>query len=69
MGKLARRTEGGARLELFRPSTLQQLREEKEVGQDEVVYEVTGTDLVEQKPTDLLKPGKTYGVVPYDDKG
>ncbi|GEM_PF-3357787 len=69
MGNLARRTEGGTRLVPAKNATLQELLKEREIDKDEVVYEVTDTGTKEMKLNDMLQPGKTYGVVPHDDRG
>jgi hypothetical protein len=67
MGKLARRTEGGTRIVTTQPATVLDLVREGEIDKDEVVYDAQ--TMTEAKPSDLLKPNKTYGVVPYDERG
>ena len=69
MGELARRTAGGTRLVPAKRGAVLDLRREGEIAPGEVLYEVTPQGPRDLQPSDLVEPGRSYGVVPDNEVG
>lgn len=67
MGKLAKITAGGTRLEPREAVKVKKLMDEGAVSEDSVVYEVGNEKLQKLEKGDTVQPGKTYGVIPKTD--
>ncbi len=67
MGRLAKRTAGGTRLEPREAVKVKQLIEEEEITEDEVVYEIADGRFRRLSNSDTVQKGQSYGVVPRTD--